>query len=205
MAIDLKFINRSSALGGCDVVLFQKNLVADLRELAMAWKVIRHCGVSCHHPFQYATEVEVSVRDANGNHSPHVAVRDGQRLAATPTPYGRHLGARGRAVSYSQFEVVNELPRGAVDVNVYRSGLVVASKTAVAPEQKAVFQFKPALWIGAAAPTHQGERLTSAVMNGVDTELSLLGVASANIVMTGGGPGQQAKPFAFHLEELVAA
>jgi hypothetical protein len=35
--------------------------------------------------------------------------------------------------------------------------------------------------------------------------LSLLGIASADIVMTGGGPGSNAMPFAFSLQNVIYA
>jgi hypothetical protein len=40
--IHLTFINRSNDCGASEVVLFQRNVVPDLDELAIAWKVIRH-------------------------------------------------------------------------------------------------------------------------------------------------------------------
>jgi hypothetical protein len=43
----------------------------------------------------------------------------------------------------------------------------------------------------------------SAVVSNINTELSLLGIKSADIVMTGGGPGASATPFAFSLENVV--
>ncbi|MBT9441299.1 MAG: hypothetical protein IV087_05435 [Acidovorax sp.] len=45
--------------------------------------------------------------------------------------------------------------------------------------------------------------MNSAIISNINTELSLLGIASADIVMTGGGPGANSTPFAFNLENIV--
>jgi hypothetical protein len=45
--------------------------------------------------------------------------------------------------------------------------------------------------------------MNSAIMSCVNTELSLLGIASADIVLTGGGPGRDSSPFQFSLENVV--
>ena len=44
--------------------------------------------------------------------------------------------------------------------------------------------------------------MNSAIISNINTELSLLGIASADIVMTGGGPGPNSTPFQFTLENV---
>jgi hypothetical protein len=51
----------------------------------------------------------------------------------------------------------------------------------------------------------QGQVMNSATVSQISTELSLLGVRSADIVMTGGGPGPNATPFQFTLSNVVKA
>jgi hypothetical protein len=78
-------------------------------------------------------------------------------------------------------------------------------KEAVAPGQKAVFRFTPTLWIGVASQVQESRALHAAVMSSANTQLPLAGVAAADIVMTGGGTGADAQPFAFALEQIVRA
>jgi hypothetical protein len=66
-----------------------------------------------------------------------------------------------------------------------------------------VFEFKPTIWIGVASQIVQGQVMDSAIISNINTEISLLGIASADIVMTGGGPGANSTPFAFNLENIV--
>jgi hypothetical protein len=47
--------------------------------------------------------------------------------------------------------------------------------------------------------------MNSAILSMVNAELSLLGIASADIVMTGGGPGPTSTPFQFNLANIVMA
>ena len=66
-------------------------------------------------------------------------------------------------------------------------------------------QFKPVIWIGVAPEAAPGQAPDAAALPGGHTELSLQGVVSADIVMTGGGPGRDSTPFQFALENVVMA
>lgn len=198
----LNFINQSDAGYLSDVVLFQKDVLANLDELPLAWKVIRYCGRDCYHPILYPLAFEVSTSDEYGNHSPRVAVVKGQILTVTRTPSGRRLGPATRSDAAAEIQVLNDLPRGSVNVNIYKAGLLMARKTAVAPGQKVVFQFLPTLWIGVASQIQQSAAVHSAVIQSVNTELSLVGITSADIVMTGGGLGPNATAFVFTLQNV---
>jgi hypothetical protein len=68
-----------------------------------------------------------------------------------------------------------------------------------------VFTFKPTIWIGVASQVEPGDVIDSAILSEINTEISLLGIVSADIVMTGGGTGPNATPFAFTLQNIVMA
>jgi len=51
----------------------------------------------------------------------------------------------------------------------------------------------------------EGEWLDSARLSEINTEISLLGIVSADIVLTGGGPSSSWTPFHFSLENVVEA
>lgn len=205
MNIQLRFINRSNDCNNSSVVLFQRNVVPDFDEFAIAWHVIRYCGRDCIHPFVYSTDVEIALSDDHGNFSPRLAASNGTRLAIAGQPNGRPRLSYSRdgAVAQTDIEVANQMGRGAVNVNAFNSGRLIASKSAVAPGQKALFQFQPVLWIGVASQIEEGRALDSAVLSSENTELPLAGVASADIVLTGGGGGTTAQPFHFELENIV--
>ena len=105
--------------------------------------------------------------------------------------------------SPNEIALRNDLAHGSINANLYKAGRLLATKTSIAPQQKAVFRFEPALFIGAVSEVQQGEIMPAAIVSEINTELSLNGIASADIVMTGGGPGAGATPFQFSLENIV--
>jgi hypothetical protein len=204
MDIKLRFVNQSRDGNRSEVVMYQKNQLTSMASLAIAWKVIRFCGRDCYHPFVFPAGFEVAVADEYGNFSPRVAAENGQMLRLESTASGaRRLRHAGPATASNEVDVLNDLGQGAVNVCIFRDGRMVGMKTAVTPGQKAVFQYQPVLWIGAASQIAQGTAISSAVMSSVNTELSLLGIAGADIVMSGGGPGEGSTPYEFNLENIV--
>lgn len=204
MNIALRFINRSNDCGNSEVVLFQRNVIPEFDELAIAWRVIRFCGRDCIHPFTYSTDVEIALSDDHGNFSPRKSAASGSRIVVAAHPGGRpRLATSSDGALHSDIEVVNQLGRGAVNVNAFVAGHLMAAKTAVAPGQKALFQFAPVLWIGVGSQIEESRALASAVISSANAPFELNGIASADIVMTGGGSGDSAQPFRFELENVV--
>lgn len=205
MDIQLNFINRSDDQNNSSVFLFQKNAATRQDELVTAWKVIRNCGRNNHHPLVYSTDLEACISDQDGNYSPRKAVQAGDLFTVSALPLGRSFTYAGPNNSSQEIAVCNRLLRGAINVCVYSQKRLLAAKTNVVPGQKAVFQFRPSLWIGVASQIVEGQALNSAILGDSNTELSLLGLASADIVMTGGGAGIDVMPLQFSLENIVMA
>ncbi len=167
--------------------------------------MIENCGQGWSHPFTYPYAVSVGVSDSNGNFSPQLAAEEGQMFKVTLTPSGDQLSFEGPASDPRSVQIVNGLERGAINAIVFRAGKPYATATSLAPQQNAVFQFRPTLWIGAVSQVREGDVLNSAIVSSVNTEISLLGIASADIVMTGGGPGPNSTPLRFTLQNVVMA
>lgn len=204
MDIQLNFVNDSKDLNETQVVIFQKNSFTDNTGV-VAWLVIQHCGTGEHHPFVYPTEMQVASSDSYGNYTPSLDAEPGQAFAVVLTHSGETLFHTGDANYPDEVQISNQLQQGAISADVFRDGKLLATKTSVAPGEMAAFAFKPTLWIGAASQVEQGKILDSAAVENVNTELPLLGIASADIVMTGGGPGINSMPFAFTLQNVVHA
>lgn len=205
MDIQLNFINRSNDANNSNVVIFQKNVATDFDELHIAWKVIRNCGQGDNHPFAYPMAMTVSSSDSYGNFMPQQDATNGQVFQVTRAPSGDVLQLTSQPGASKEVQVRNDLPQGACNATIYKGGSPLAVKTSIAPGQKAVFEFKPTVWIGVASQIEEGELMNSAVISDINTEISLLGVKSADIVMTGGGPGRLSRPFTFTLENVVMA
>ncbi len=205
MDIQLNLINRSNDTNNSQIVIFQKNVSTNFEEMAVAWRVVKNLGQGWNHPFTYPFSMAVGASDSFGNHSPQILAEYGQAYTMKMTASGDSLAYSGPAASNAEVEILNNLQAGAINANIYKDGHLLATRTNVSPGQKAVFQFKPTLWVGVASQIDQGQIMNSAILSTVNTEFSLLGIASADIVMTGGGPGPNATPFVFELENLVMA
>lgn len=204
--IKLNFINHSNDTNNSDVVIFQKNVAEDFSEIAVAWTVIQNCGVGGHHPFSYPMEVTVDACDSWGNYTVQLPAPSGSAFEVVKSPSGDVIQQSATsASSTSEIDIRNQLNQGAINANVYRDGRLCATKTNISPGQKAVFTFKPTIWIGVVSQVEQGDVMNSAIISDINTEISLLGIASADIVMTGGGPGPSATPFTFTLQNIVFA
>lgn len=204
-SIKLNFINRSNDVQNSDVVIFAQNVATGFDELAVAWTVIRYCGQGENHPFTYPLDQTISAGDSWGNYSAQLIARPGERFVMTRTASGDQLTVQGPASSPQEIQLFNDLSQGAVSANIFKAGRLFATRTGIAPGQMAVFEFKPTIWIGVASQIEEGAVMHAAIVSQVNTELSLLGIASADIVMTGGGAGPNATPFVFTLQNVVMA
>ena len=205
MKIKLNVINNSNDSYNSEILIFQKNIETNWEENCVAWLVIKNLGQGWAHPFNYTEEMSVSAIDGFGNHSPQKEATYGQQFSVVENPAGDALQYSGVAVSPNEVEIRNGQYKGAVDANVYKDGRLLATKTGIAPGQKAVFQFNPTIWIGAVSQIEQGDVLDPAILSLITTEISLSGLSSADIVMTGGGHGPEATPFAFTMQNIVNA
>lgn len=201
--IKLNFINRSNDTNNSSVVIFQQNVAENFGELAIAWKVIENCGRLDNHPFIYPLNFMVSASDSYGNYTPQLAAYDGQAFDMVKSASGDILQLSSvPATSPTTVEIRNNLTYGAINANCYRDGKLLATKTGLAPGQKAAFQFQPRIYIGVVSQIEEGDVMNSAIISQINSEINLFGITSADIVMTGGGPGKSATAFNFTLENI---
>lgn len=200
--IELNFINRSNDTNNSSVVIFQKNIADPYEKDFIAWKVIENCGILDNHPFLYPIDFMVSASDSYGNYAPQLPAYEGQAFEMVNSTSGDILQLTTTFPVNDEVEIWNNLLIGAIDAICYRDGKLIAAKRNLAPGQKAVFEFKPILYIGAVSQIEQGDIMSTAIISGINSEINLTGIRSADIVMTGGGPGKDASPFMFNLENI---
>lgn len=203
MGVQLNFVNQSNDANNSQIVIFQKNVASDFEELAVAWRVIKYCGQGDNHPFTFPLGLQVGASDSYGNHTPQLEAQFGQQFQLSLSSSGDRLAPAGYGASSNEVQVLNSLPRGSINASCYKDGRLLAVKTAIAPQQKAVFEFKPTIWIGVVSQIEQGQVMNSAILSDINTEISLLGISRADIVMRGGGAGAGSTPFSFTLENVV--
>lgn len=201
--IKLNFINRSNDTNNNSVVIFQQNVADSFGELAIAWKVIENCGRLENHPFTYPMGFMVAAADRYGNFTPQLSTSEGDAFDMVKSTSGDVLQMSSTpATNATEVELRNNLTTGAIDANCYRSGKLLAIKTGLAPGEKAVFEFHPKIYIGVVSQMEEGDVMNSAIISQINTEINLFGITSADIVMTGGGPGPSSTAFNFTLENI---
>jgi len=201
--IKLNLINQSSDTNNSSIVIFQQNVTTDFGEIAIAWRVIKNLGRLNNHPFVYPISFQVAAGDSYGNYTPQINAQDGQAFEMIKDVSGDILQlATDPATSNNEVEIRNNLGVGAISANCYRDEKLIATKTNLAPGQKAVFEFQPKINIGVVSQIEEGDEINSAILSQINTQINLLGITSADIIMTGGGPGANAVPFTFTLENI---
>ncbi len=202
--ISLNFINRSEDESNVKILIFQKNTLPGYEDLTIAWRVIQNCGRGDNHPFIYSTDFALSASDEWGNYTPRVVAGYGDTWYAVYENYGNVLKQKsGASLDPDRLVMINKLGKGTLAANVYCAGNLLALKTNMAPGDKAMFNFDPTIWIGAVTEAEEGQKVKKEIVDGISTELTLTGIKSADIVMTGGGKGAKATPFDFQLENVV--
>ncbi|MEH0197451.1 hypothetical protein V7S57_17305 [Caulobacter sp. CCNWLY153] len=199
--VKLNFVNRSNDAGNVHVLLFGQPPSPELDGIGQAWRVIDNCGPGWSHPFTWPVAVTLGVVDPDGNVSPQLDIAEGQVAEVVAAPSGTVLKIADQQGPSRAIALMNQLPQGFVAATVFRDGKPYA-RASLAPHTTVTLAFKPTIWIGAAARTEAGEANGGEAISTL-TEINLMGIAGADIVMTGGGQGADAKPFLFSLANVA--
>ncbi len=203
MDVKLRLIDNSQDSNNSDIVIFQKNYAASFDNLAVAWKVVKNLGKGNSHPFTYHAETTVSAGDSYGNYTYQMPASSGDLFHMIKDHTGDVLKYSGESDSSKDIQLANDLKSGAISANIFKDGRKLATKTMIAPGQKAVFQLKPVLFFSVASQVVEGESINSGIISKVSTEISLMGISSADVIVTGGGAGRESDSFKFHLDNIV--
>ncbi len=204
MDIQLNFVNQSTDTNNSQVVIFQKNVATTFNQLAVAWTVLPISSLGGSNPVTIPmTTLGAGASDSWGNYSLMKPAQKGQLFAAVHTASGIDLRPAATPAGTNEITVTNGMALGRINASIYRDNKLLAIQTGIAPQQKAVFAFNPTIWIGTAPQVVEGQVMDSAIQSTVNTELSLNGIASADIVMSGGGSGATAVPLTFTLQNVV--
>ena len=197
----LTLINNSSDANNSQIVIFQKNVAPEFDDLHTAWRVISNLGINDTHPFDYPLDFKIDAADSYWNFTPRILAFYGQSYHMYDAGSGGYvLAPNGAAVTANQIEIRNDLRQGAISANIYKDGKLLATKFPLSPGQKAVFQFKPSIFIGVTEEqVTEGKAMSPKIISSINTELSLERIASADILMTGHGPAS----FTFELGNVV--
>ena len=197
----LRLINNSNDANNSQVVIFQKIITEETEEHSIACHVVNNLrpGDSCK--IEYWREYKVGCSDFQGNLTPTLKVIPGQRYCMVQDSSGNILEQNGKSCKATEIEIVNKLLRETISAIIYNwMGNMLFVKTGISPGLKATFEFKTPLYIGVLEDQIvEGQKMDSGIISSITTELSLEGIASADIVMTNKGPSS----FDFRLENSI--
>lgn len=201
--IKLNLINKSAGKSNNRIVIFQKNIL-DFTGAAVAWRIIKNLGREDNHPFIYPYTFQIGASDSYGNYTPHLSAQYGQAFEMIKDSSGDILQLANYAANTpNEIELKNNLTTGAINANCYKDGKLLATKTNIIPGEKAAFEFSPTIYIGVVSQIEEGEIMDAAILSFISTKINLLGITSADIVMTGGDTGVNATPYKFTLENIT--
>lgn len=201
MDVAFTVINESDCGHDIELVVFQKNAARDADELLVAWKVIHGLGRGERHPFTFHAGTAVAVGDPWGNDAPQFSAAGGEVDGMSCTPSGHELSWDGPGASPHEILCRND-QKETVSVGLYRSGRLLMQRPGVAPGATASFVIEPTLFLTVCSGLAVGELLPSHVFSPDAFAISLRGLRSATIVVSGAGPGRQALPFIYQLAEV---
>jgi len=193
--IFLRYINQSDTVGPVDIITFQKNVAIGFSADSVAWRI-----VSLSQNESESTTYDRRLQLGYDNPDDVTIVN-----ASPGNLYGLNNGIyyAGPGSSGSEIQTINTNDYS-VDVKIYRSGKLLSMQSAD-DNETSDFQFSPTIWIGVVSEISEGSVIDEAVMSEINTEISLLGIKSADIVMTGGGVGPSATPYSFSLQNITFA
>jgi len=206
MDVQLNFINKSDDESETDIVIFQKNAAHAAVE-AVAWQVIRHLGPGGSHPFVVPHKFQIACADRYGNYTPKLDVpRSSIQFEMVLTDSGDVL----RPSPFTKTDPLGKVMPGVLLFNrldnfvfakVYKDNKLAASMY-VEAGFVAGFEFSPTIYLGVCPEgVSEGQELRAEQAWVIDDKLSLQHIASADIVMTGGGDG--GAPRQFTLKNVV--
>ncbi len=200
MKTELTFINRSYDVSRSDIVIFQPNEAATGVQCPVAWKVIKRCPVDWSHTFTFSSEFQAGIRDGDGNLSPRIPVTPGTLVTVSPRPHGAVALDLEKAEDPVGIYLESRLKSAGCDAEIYRDGRLLSRYPALASRTHVAFQFGNHIFVAATSGINEGDLLRLSDLHWLTlTKLDLLGVTSAEIVMTGGGYGSDATPLCFHI------
>ncbi len=201
MDTQIKFFNRSNDRQNSSVAVVQAGLPLGT---TTAWRVIRNCAYGSFHPFSYPAEMSIQIKDKQGASSTKVPAVFGERFTVDRNAEdGLELTGSGSSANPHSIEIRSELAIETVEVKVFKDNRHLALFPDLEAGGAIDFSLSSTIAIGVVPRIRDSQVLGAAVLNNIYSEFSLDGLASADIVMRGGGGDGAARAFEFSLENIV--
>lgn len=183
-------INKSST-PNLNLVVFQKN-IADIDNNVIAWNTIPYTDIGQSFKFEYNTSLEMRIVDSYGSISDRINVEYGKLYEATDNGNLIEIGVS----EYSnEFDILNNVTSPTTtNVIIYRNNKVLYKSSNLINGQTLNLRFNPTFFIGEANvvftgtttyPVRQGSIIDTTTVSNFNTEISLIGIKSTDIIISG--------------------
>ncbi|MFB8787305.1 MAG: hypothetical protein U7123_00240 [Potamolinea sp.] len=203
MATDIQilYVNKSNDQDNPSILVFQKPTESNFAAESTAWQVIDSIGYNCWHKFTYTLDTEVQVLWDNGNSGTFpIATKNGKNYSLKQSNGGFTLEESGNSGASDEFDVTNKVSvKDGVCVVASKDGKAILKKQAIAKNQKAEFVFHPKLYFGLSSEYQVGDIVDSAVMSDDFKDISLEGLQSLTVTLT----GNATNGYAFEVSDTV--
>lgn len=204
VTVALRLVNKTKSFNGYACVMMQKNK-ASHEEKGFPWRVFRNLEPGQAYAFEYLDQIQVAFSDNDGNLSPNYDAEPGSSFSVVKETSGLTLVQNRSSLDPTGIDIINEVEQGSFNLWCLRGGKKLAVEYNVDPNIDARFEFEPfELFLGVI--------LSDEVDDTQDIDPAFLpyfkriylnGIASADIVIYGGGVGPSAEPFNFILENII--
>jgi hypothetical protein len=153
---------------------------------ATAWRVFELASLEKTEPFLY-TALEINVSDQYGNYTLIQPAQHEDDFYIVDSPSGIELQVTDGQMGRGEIRVTNSLKSGAMNVHFFRNEILFAEQFGLVPGQKMHFKFGDKLSVGIVEGIVEGQMLDEKMLENFETQFSMIGIQSADIVLSGGG------------------
>jgi len=221
MDVKLKLVNKSNNTMNARYVIFQKNLAPNSGGMSVAWRVATELDEGMDYDFTLYDTMKVGASWGDSHRSSR-EVNISVFINPITAEVGDLIGVLlvepdlveikkvGHANSRKVVQVRNDSPKMKFFADLFRvtpdsEGIdprMAAATVELAPGEIATFAFEPTIYIGVSWKVDQGMVFEDGDLTSV-AEIPLLGISSADIVASGGGPDDGSEPTHFGLANVV--
>jgi hypothetical protein len=194
---EICFINKSMSSSPVDAILFEPAVFFDSSTQRLPLLYIEHCPHDFSHPFIYDHLMSIQLRDAYGNFSTPLEVKNGYQYIIEDVKGITRLTAK-KSVEPSSIEVFNSLPQGAPDIILSRGKKNTAIRSGLAPGEFFMFNIPDKFLARKISSAKQAARLQQMETDGYSTIIRTKDISRGELVLTGGGTGLTAKKYEFN-------
>lgn len=197
LVFEYKVVNSTNDSTPKKIIIILKSVAGSFDESGVqAWKTLMFNG-SANELKYFNFSGEYTIKAEGISHGIE-AVR-GKRYQVNQAGTGLEL--LGNASSVNEYQFKNNTSNN-LTVSILKDKNKIETTT-VTPNQIKAWQFNTTFWIAAFSTDTDTSGSIEELLPEVNTQINLMGVRSADVVMTGGGAGPSAQPISFSLQNIV--